>query len=584
MMTISSRDSHQWAAPPDLGAAADYYAALGWPVFPARPHGKEPLAELAPHGLHSATTDTDRVRDWWRREPEANVAIVTGAASGVWVLDVDPRHGGDRMLEAAELRDGALPHTATATTGGGGIHKFFTHPGGTLKSRANAFGRGLDAKADGGYVIAAPSVHPSGELYWWQADATPDHGIVAAPAEWVDQLLEQPVGNTSTSSTTPVVAAIPSGERNTALASIAGKLRHVGLAPDELAATLVAVNTTRCRPPLPEQEVRRIAASVGSYATDAGEPFVLTTLSAREVVALPDPPASDELLGPLVVRGQRIVLGGHTGEGKTTAALAIVRNVVLGGQFLEWTAGGGCRALVIDAEQGLKTVKRRLREAGLGESDAVDYVRVPDGLSLDANAEHIAAVSELLAEGGYAVVCADPLYKLSGSNSNDEREATDLMRRFDAWRSEHGFALLLPVHCRKPVPGTRFSIHDLFGSSAYVRGAEVVLGLQRLRDGYSRLHFLKDRDGDLPIGTAWGLLFDRESGYQRDPHDGEKKPTAAETIRELLEAQPAALSIDALVEATGYAERTVRDALTALGATGKRDRATDPKLWELADE
>jgi hypothetical protein len=117
-----------------------------------------------------------------------------------------------------------------------------------------------------------------------------------------------------------------------------------------------------------------------------------------------------------------------------------------------------------------------------------------------------------------------------------------------------------------------------------VRGAEVVLGLQRLRDGYSRLHFLKDRDGDLPIGTAWGLLFDRESGYQRDPHDGEKKPTAAETIRELLEAQPAALSIDALVEATGYAERTVRDALTALGATGKRDRATDPKLWELADE
>lgn len=60
---------------------------------------------------------------------------------------------------------------------------------------------------------------------------------------------------------------------------------------------------------------------------------------------------------------------------------------------------------------------------------------------------------------------------------------------------------MLPVHCRKPVPGMKFSIHDLFGSSAYVRGAEVVLGLRRVSDGYAKLHFLKDRDGDLPIAT-----------------------------------------------------------------------------------
>jgi hypothetical protein len=72
---------------------------------------------------------------------------------------------------------------------------------------------------------------------------------------------------------------------------------------------------------------------------------------------------------------------------------------------------------------------------------------------------------------------------------------------------------LLPVHCRKPVPGMKFSVHDLFGSSAYVRGAEVVLGLRRVSDGYAKLHFLKDRDGDLPISTAWGLLFDQEEGF-----------------------------------------------------------------------
>ena len=64
--------------------------------------------------------------------------------------------------------------------------------------------------------------------------------------------------------------------------------------------------------------------------------------------------------------------------------------------------------LVIDAEQGLKTIKRRLHEARLEECEAIDYVRVPDGLSLDSNDEHAAMVEALLAEGDYALVFADP--------------------------------------------------------------------------------------------------------------------------------------------------------------------------------
>lgn len=136
------------------------------------------------------------------------------------------------------------------------------------------------------------------------------------------------------------------------------------------------------------------------------------------------------------------------------------------------------------------------------------------------------------------------------------------MRRFDGWRERFGFALWLPVHCRKPVPGMKFSIQNLFGSSAYVRGAEVVLGVQRLSDGYSKLHFLKDRDGDLPIGASWGLLFDREQGFRRDPNDG-KKETARDKVAELVAEDPT-LGVDQLVEASGYAKRTVQLALRGL--------------------
>lgn len=302
------------------------------------------------------------------------------------------------------------------------------------------------------------------------------------------------------------------------------------------------------------------------------ETFRLDVLTAKATCALPGADEDDQLLGPLAIRGQRLVVGGHTGEGKTTFTLLMLRAIVEQTPFLEWTGAGG-KALVIDAEQGLRSIQRRLHEAGLDESENVDYIRVPDGLALNSDKGHIAEVERVLEDGQYSAVCLDPLYKLHTGESNAEREAVDLMKRLDAWRAELGFLLVLPVHCRKPLPGTKFSIHDLFGSSAYVRGAEVVLGLQRVGDGYGRLHFLKDRDGDLPIHTTWGLLFDREQGFRRDPNSG-RKPTALEQIRELVTDEPT-LSTQQLVEITGLAERTVRKAVKDLKSSEQPELLDD---------
>jgi hypothetical protein len=298
-------------------------------------------------------------------------------------------------------------------------------------------------------------------------------------------------------------------------------------------ARIIGSTAVRLRPPIEDSDWcdwpgdREAFAEL--VATAGRGKAMLEILSARELCALPDPAEDERLLGPLLLRGQRLVLGAHTGEGKTSMALQIVRALTTKGEFLDWNGAGG-RVLVLDAEQGLRTVKRRLGEVGLQESDDVDYVRVPDGLALDSDDHHVAEVERALEQGNYTLVVADPLYKLHTGDSNDEREAVDLMRRFDGWRERFGFALLLPVHCRKPVPGMKFSIHDLFGSSAYVRGAEVVLGLRRVSDGYAKLHFLKDRDGDLPIGGAWGLLFDQEEGFRRDPNDGVVRDLRAELL------------------------------------------------------
>lgn len=286
----------------------------------------------------------------------------------------------------------------------------------------------------------------------------------------------------------------------------------------------------------------------------------LDVRTAREICELPDPPESDRLLGDIVVRGARTVIGGGTGQGKTTFKLQILSALLKGGECLgiDVPKAKG-RVLVVDAEQGTRSIKRLLRDAGLEQSDDCDYIRVPDGLSLDSNAAERASIERQLRQGDYVAVAFDPLYKLHTGDSNDERHAVDLMRVFDAWRTEYHFALLLGCHTRKMPSGlesaAKLTISDIFGSGAYTRGAEVVLGIQRVRNGFARLYFFKDRDGELEVGGRWGLVFDRAQGFRRDPKDGE--PPTAEKLQALRAADPGITQKQA-AEELGVTERTIQ--------------------------
>jgi hypothetical protein len=160
-----------------LDAAVDL-AAREWSVLPLRPRGKAPLGALAPHGVDDATVDPAAVERWWRRAPTANVGLAC-AASGLVAVDVDPRHGGDDRLHELERALGPLPDTPRALTGGGGLHVLLAHPGGRVRGE---LAPGVELKAVG-YVVAAPSVHPSGRRYEW--DIAPDEAPIApAPERW----------------------------------------------------------------------------------------------------------------------------------------------------------------------------------------------------------------------------------------------------------------------------------------------------------------------------------------------------------------------------------------------------------------
>jgi hypothetical protein len=216
------------------------------------------------HGLKDATRDEKTIRLWWEKWPDANVGIRTGRESGLAVLDEDPRNGSEKSIEALEKTYGPLERTETKKTGGGGRHRYyrigtFDHLGkytpASCPSREVA--PGIDLKGDGGYVVAPPSLHASGNRYE-NTNEDKGRGLYSIP-EW----LAKPQ-NGAQRAAAPVGDVIPEGSRNDTLASIAGTMRRRGLGEDTILAALLAENE-KCSPPLERAEVEKIAHSIARY-------------------------------------------------------------------------------------------------------------------------------------------------------------------------------------------------------------------------------------------------------------------------------------------------------------------------------
>ncbi len=164
--------------------AALRYAAKGWPVFPITPRKKAPpLVKWS----SEASCDAERIETWWHRWPDANVGIATGETSGLVVLDIDT--GGEDARASLEDEHGQLPDTLEQHTGGGGRQRFYKHPGGRIPISAGVLGNNLDVRADGGYVVAPPSVHPSGNRYRWEGSSDPAVGQPAPLPDWLRVLM-----------------------------------------------------------------------------------------------------------------------------------------------------------------------------------------------------------------------------------------------------------------------------------------------------------------------------------------------------------------------------------------------------------
>lgn len=223
-----------------LGLAALAYAKLGWRVFTCYPKSKKPMGlcnsqnvetgefcdarlpkkdkttrestckacgtiHTEAMGLYAATTDIETLTRWWTKEPKANVAIRCG--DGLLFFDVDvpnpeenKHKDGEPTLALLEAENGDFPKTPRQRTGeykqvDGSMRRGWQYAFTIeveIHNSAGRLGPGVDIRGDGGYVVVAPSVHPSGVNYEWDPDAKPSNTSPAPAPQWLIDLLTAP--------------------------------------------------------------------------------------------------------------------------------------------------------------------------------------------------------------------------------------------------------------------------------------------------------------------------------------------------------------------------------------------------------
>jgi putative DNA primase/helicase len=240
-------------------------ARRGLRIFPCKVGDKQPVTN---NGFKDASNDPAFVVRWWSNGPPFNIGVATGSTSGVLVVDVDNDRDGEASLRALEIEYGTLPATVESITGKG-RHIWLKMPERPVPCSVDRIGPGIDVRADGGYVICPPSIHPSGRAYAWSVDSA---SAFADPPAW---LLARALTPTTNGATGGKVLPAPTGDwrgivvngagegaRDCTAARLTGYLLRHRVDALVVLGLLQAWNESRCSPPLPAVDIERIVDSI----------------------------------------------------------------------------------------------------------------------------------------------------------------------------------------------------------------------------------------------------------------------------------------------------------------------------------
>ena len=253
----------------------------GLSVIPIPYAKKIPAIKWAEYQKRRPTED--ELTAWFGNgHQKQNIAIITGAVSGIVVVDAD-------SPEAEQFCEAVLPLTPRRTKTAKGRHYFYRHPGTPVRNKSRLKINGdilpLDIRADGGYVIAPGSKHPSGAEYKLDGDwKIPTAELPVLDAAVFIEPAPEPKKSESPASVSATAGADVITRARAYLAKIPGAIEGQGGdahtlstackivrgfdLDEETAVSLLTEWNATCQPPWTERELREKVRNALKYGTE----------------------------------------------------------------------------------------------------------------------------------------------------------------------------------------------------------------------------------------------------------------------------------------------------------------------------
>lgn len=228
-----------------LDSAMFYLNKLRWPVIPINPKDKKPLIPMWKMYQEEFPTH-QQVVIWFKKWEDAMIGIVTGSISNLAVIDVDTEEGKEEIYSLLSP-DFHCPLCYTPK----GLHLYCQYPK-DLRNRVRVL-KGIDIRAEAGYVIAPPSKNFTGKQYVWDEKwRVPETPIPEFPREMLDSIDMNPRYN-------PIEIGLrhfQEGRRDDDLFRAANLMLRGGASKEEVLVYIKAL-AAQCVPPFPEREAER---------------------------------------------------------------------------------------------------------------------------------------------------------------------------------------------------------------------------------------------------------------------------------------------------------------------------------------
>jgi hypothetical protein len=299
--------------------AALKYHDIGLSIIPLW-EGKKAPSKLKEWGKFQIERPTrDQIIQWWTKWPDANIGIITGKVSNLFVADIDKyKNEYDEEIALQYFPDTIM--TATATTPRGGEHLYFSFPNGFQQGGRSDGKLAIDFRSDGNYIVAPPSRNGNGRSYEW-TNSIFDTRLAEVPDAYISYIKNNIIYSNVTDKKENVTSCdilLDEGSRDQTIFHFANLLTRGGAKKEEILFVLNLL-AKQCNPPFPESEIvtkchsamqraerkeRNITAEVEDWVSVTDGDFSVTMCEqARQLVTKEERAAARKAISRLKSKG-----------------------------------------------------------------------------------------------------------------------------------------------------------------------------------------------------------------------------------------------------------------------------------------